>query len=184
MSLTGIGVLLIGIAFLILSIYLARVLKNTASILEGVGRTVDHLPNQLDDVLHETGKMIQNSNDTLADVNEKLGTLTPLFQIVGDVGESTRKLASSANDIAGAVKKKAQSVDEETRNKRLDGLYGASALVYYVIRNSRNHKKDYMLRPSPSSLYISGEQRVFDIDRMKEEAKEAAREGKYVISDK
>ncbi|MCM3710987.1 DUF948 domain-containing protein [Sporosarcina luteola] len=182
MSLTGIGVLLIGIAFLILSMYLARVLKNTASILEGVGRTVDHLPNQLDDVLHETGKMIQNSNDTLADVNEKLGTLTPLFQIVGDVGESTRKLASSANDFAGSIKKKTQSVDEDTRNKRLGGLYGTSALVYYAIRNGKERKKGSLKRPS--SLYVSGEQHVFDIDRMKEEAKEAAREGKYVSSDK
>ncbi|MCM3743259.1 DUF948 domain-containing protein [Sporosarcina luteola] len=182
MSLTGIGVLLIGIAFLILSIYLAKVLSNTASILEGVSQTVNQLPNQLDGVLHETGKMIQNSNDTLADVNEKLGTLTPLFQIVGDVGESTRKLASSANDFAGSIRKKGQSIDEETRNKRLGGLYGTSALVYYAVQNGKKRRKGSLLRPS--SLYIAGEQRVFDIDRMKEEAKEAAREGKYVGSDK
>src|SRR5690606_19247158 len=123
MTLTGIGVLLIGIAFLILSIYLARVLNNTASILDGVSRTVEQLPDQLDDVLSETGQIIQSSNDTLADVNEKLGTLTPLFHIVGDIGESTRKLTSSVNDIAVSVKKKTDSIDEETRNKRIGGLY-------------------------------------------------------------
>lgn len=182
MSMTGIGVLLIGIAFLILSIYLAKVLNNTALILEGVGRTVEQLPNQLDNVFNETGRMIENSNDTLADVNEKLGTLTPLFHIVGDVGESTRKLASSVNDFAGSVKKKTDSVDEETRNKRIGGLYGSAALAFYAIWNGEARKKGSLKRPSP--MYISGEQRAFDIDRMKEEAKEAAREGKYIRNDK
>lgn len=182
MSMTGIGVLLIGIAFLILSIYLARVLNNTALILEGVGRTVEQLPNQLDNVLNETGRMIENSNDTLADVNEKLGTLTPLFHIVGDVGESTRKFASSVNDFAGSVKKKTDSVDEETRNKRIGGIYGSAALAFYTIRKSKERKKGSLKRPS--QVYSSGEQRAFDIDRMKEEAKEAAREGKYIHNDR
>ncbi|MGN7387651.1 DUF948 domain-containing protein [Sporosarcina sp. SAFN-015] len=181
MTLTGIGVLLIGIAFLILSIYLARVLNNTASILDGVSRTVEQLPDQLDDVLSETGQIIQSSNDTLADVNEKLGTLTPLFHIVGDIGESTRKLTSSVNDIAVSVKKKTDSIDEETRNKRIGGLYGSAALAFYAIRS--NKEKNGELK-RPSSLYVSGEQRAFDIDRMKEEAKEAAREGKYIVNDK
>lgn len=182
MSLTGVGVLLIGIAFLILSIYLAKVLSNTASILDGVGQTVEKLPDQLDVVLDETGQMIRNSNDTLADVNEKLSTLTPLFHIVGDVGESTRKLTSSVNDIVGSVRKKTESVDEETRNKRLGGLYGSAALAFYAIRNGKERKIGTLNRPT--SLYISGEQRAFDIDRMKEEAKEAAREGKYISNDK
>lgn len=182
MSLSGIGVLLIGIAFLILSIYLAKVLNNTASILKGFGRTVEQLPDQLDEVLDETGQMIQNSNNTLADVNQKLGTLTPLFQIVGDVGESTRKFTSSVNDFAGSIKKKTDSIDKETRNKRLGGLYGSAALAFYAIRNGKELKKGSLKRPS--TLYVTGEQRAFDIDRMKEEAKEAAREGKYIMYDK
>jgi len=180
--LTGIGVLLIGIAFLVLSIYIAKVLNRTASILEGVSDTVEELPDQLDGVLIETGQMIKNSNETLADVNEKLGTLTPLFHIVGDVGESTRKFTSSINDFARSVKKKTNSVDEETRNNRLGGLYGSAALAFYAVRSSKE-RKQRAFNP-PSSLYKSGEQRAFDIDRMKEEAKEAAREGKYINGDK
>ena len=175
MSLTGIGVLLIGIAFLILSIYIARVLNQTASILNGVGRTVEQLPDQLDVALDETGQMIQNSNDALADVNEKLGTLTPLFHIVGDVGEVTRKLTSSVNDFASSVKKKTESVDEETRNKRLGGIYGTAALAFYSICGNKKLDDGHLKRPS--SLYVEGEQRAFDIDRIKEEAKEAARKG-------
>ncbi|WP_252503040.1 DUF948 domain-containing protein [Sporosarcina sp. Marseille-Q4943] len=182
MSLSGIGVLLIGIGFLILSIFLARVLNNIAAILNGVGRTVEQLPDQLDDVLNETGQIIQNSNDTLADVNEKLGTLTPLFHIVGDVGESTRKLASSVNDIAGTIKRKTESVDEETRNKRLGGLYGSAALALYAVNNGMDKKRGSLKRPS--KLYVSGEQRAFDIDRMKEEAREAAMESNYISNEK
>lgn len=175
MTFTGIGVLLIGIAFLILAIFIARVLNRTASIMEGVGRTVGSLPGQLDEVLNETGQLIQNSNETLADVNEKLGTLTPLFHIVGDVGESTRKFTSSVNDFATSIKKKSDSVDEETRNKRLGGLYGTVALAFYAIRSGKETDDRQVQRPS--GFYGKGEQRALDIDRMKDEAKEAAKRG-------
>lgn len=173
MSMTGIGVLLIGAAFLLLSIFIARVLNRTATILDGMGKTVERLPSQLDDVLTETGQMIRNSNDTLADVNEKLGTLTPLFHIVGDVGESTRKLSSSVNDFATSITKKTENVDEETRNKRLGGIYGTTALAFYVVQSRK--KQDEDSSKQPSALYMEGEQRAFDLDRMKEEAKEAVR---------
>lgn len=175
MSLTGIGVLLIGIAFLILSIYIARVLISTATIIKGVGRTVEQLPEQLDDILNETGQMLQNTNATLADVNEKLGTLTPLFYIAEDVGETTIKLTSSINDFSSSIKKKTESTEEETRNKRLGGVYGAAALALYAIRSGNKRNDDDINRLS--KFYIDGEQRAFDIDRMKEEAEEAARKG-------
>ena len=141
MDLTGIGVLLIGIAFLVLAIYLARILNRFAAILEGIDKTVEQLPKQLDDILDETGKLIHNSNDTLADVNEKLGTLTPLFQIVGDVGESTRTLSSSLVDVSKSATKKMGRADEEVQNKKLGGLYGSTALGYYLFRKRKEMKK-------------------------------------------
>ena len=98
MDLVGIGVLLIGIAFLVLAIYFARVLNNLASVISGVDKTVEQLPIQLDKILNESGILLHNSDDTLADVNEKLETLTPYFRIVGDIGESTRTLSSSLVD--------------------------------------------------------------------------------------
>ena len=141
MDLTGIGVLLIGIAFLVLAIFLARILNKVAGVLEGVDKTVEQLPKQLDNILNETGELIHNSNDTLADVNEKLGTLTPLFQIVGDVGESTRTLSSSLVDVSKSATKNMGSKDEAVQNKRVGGLYGSTALGYYLFRKRKELKK-------------------------------------------
>lgn len=141
MDLTGIGVLLIGIAFLVLAIFLARILNKVAAVLEGVNKSVEQFPKQLDHILDETGNLIHNSNDTLADVNEKLGTLTPLFHIVGDVGESTRKLSSSLVDVSKSATKKKGDADEEVQNKRLGGLYGSTALGYYLFQKRKEAKK-------------------------------------------
>ncbi|MBO0589288.1 DUF948 domain-containing protein [Sporosarcina sp. E16_8] len=177
MDLMGIGVLLIGLAFLLLAIYLARVLNNVASILNGVDKTIEQLPTQLDSILKETGDLIQNSNNTLADVNEKLGTLTPLFHIVGDVGESTRILSSSLVDLTASAKKKMSEVDEDKQDKRLGGLYGTAALGFYAMSKNRGAKKQSGVTLG-KNLYSEGEKRKFAIDKMREEAKDAASNGK------
>ncbi|MEK3934588.1 DUF948 domain-containing protein [Sporosarcina sp. FSL W7-1349] len=181
MGLTGVGVLLLGAGFLVLAIFIAKVLNHFSSILEGVNETVDRLPDQLDEVLAETSEMIRHSNDTLADVNEKLGTLTPLFHVAGDVGETTRKLSSSLVDVAEAAKSKVVDIDEEKRNKRLGGLYGTAALGLYAARKRKEAKSGGLKRPR--NLMATGEEKAFDIARMKAEAKEAAREGKYIVQD-
>lgn len=182
MSLTGVGVFLLGAGFLVLAIFIARVLNHFASILEGVNETVDQLPDQLDGVLTETGEMIRHSNETLADINEKLGTLTPLFQVVGDVGETTRKLSSSLVDVTESAKQKVVDMDEEKRKKRLGGLYGTVALSLYAVRKRKDTKKNKSLK-RPRTLMATGKEKAFDIARMKEEARESAREGKYIVQD-
>lgn len=167
MDLTGIGVLLIGIACLLLAIFSAKVLNNFAKVIDGVDQTVQKLPGQLDDILNETGNLIHYSNDTLTDVNEKLGELTPLFQIVGDVGQSTRNLSSSLVDVTASVKKKMDdSGDEAAQNKRLGGIYGSAALSYYVMQKRRELKKGTS-KKTRSKLYNAGEIRALEIEQMK-----------------
>ncbi|HJF32143.1 MAG TPA: DUF948 domain-containing protein [Sporosarcina psychrophila] len=177
MTFTGIGVLLIGIALLVLAIFLARVLNNFASILNGVDKTIEQLPSQLDSILNETGDLIANSNNTLADVNEKLGTLTPLFHIVGDVGESTRTLSSSLVDLTASAKDKMDGADEDKQDKRLGGLYGTAALGFYAMRKKGRIKKKSDVSVG-RNLYREGEKRTLAVNRMKEEAKVAARSKK------
>lgn len=112
MSLTGIGVIFIGIAFLVLAVYLAWTLNNLANILRGIEKTVEHLPDQLDDMFRETGTLINNTNDTISDVNEKLKTLSPLFYIVSDVGEMSRKLTTPLAKFSVSRKKKTEETNE------------------------------------------------------------------------
>lgn len=137
MDYTGIGVLLIGIAFLILAIFLAKILNNIAKILGGVDKTVEQLPQQLDNMLDETGKLLHNGNNTLADVNEKLGTLTPYFHIVGDIGESTRRLSSALVDISQSAKDKSEAGDKEAQNKKMGRAFGSTVLGYYLFRKRK-----------------------------------------------
>lgn len=171
MDLTGLGVLLIGLAFLVLAIFLARVLNSFSNVLGGVEKTLDQLPNQLDGILNETGNLIHQGNNTLTDVNEKLGTLTPLFHIVGDVGETTRTFSSSLVDITAAMKKKRdlEVTDETTENKRLGGLYGSTALSYYLFKKRNFFKFNKKSTPT-SNLYLEGERRSKEIDTIKKEA--------------
>ncbi|MBM7554163.1 DUF948 domain-containing protein [Thalassobacillus pellis] len=137
MDLVGIGVLIIGIAFIILAIFLAKVLVNLSKVLSGVNKTVQKLPDQLDDVMKETGQLLNKSNDTLADVNEKIRTLSPLFYIVGDIGESSRKLSSSLVDVTMSWKKTTSEGKETAHRQDLGGLYGAVALGYYFTQKRK-----------------------------------------------
>ncbi|MYL34566.1 DUF948 domain-containing protein [Pontibacillus yanchengensis] len=141
MDFVGIGVLLIGIAFVILAIFLSRTLNRLSSVLKGVDQTVEKLPNQLDEVMKETGQLIHNSNDTLADVNKKIAALSPLFYIVGDIGESSRKLSSSLADATNSMKKDTKEGRETADRSDLNGLYGALALGYYFTQKRKTLKE-------------------------------------------
>lgn len=130
MDYLGIGVLIIGIAFAIVSIFLIKALNNLAGVLNGVRKTVDQLPDQLDSVMKETTGVLHHSNDTLAEVNEKIRALSPLFYIVGDIGESSRKLTSSLVDMTHSLKQTTHE-GEQKINEEGWRVYGALALTYY-----------------------------------------------------
>ena len=166
MDLIGIGVLLMGIACLVLAIYVARVLNNFANVIGGIDKTVDQLPGQLDNILNETGNLLQHSNETLTDVNEKLGTLTPLFHIVGDIGESTRTLTSSLVDVTKSAKSKMDKTDPSLQSKRLGGVYGSIALSYYLYQNRQELKKGIMKKPD-NRLYNVGKRKALALEQMK-----------------
>ncbi|SFK08188.1 Uncharacterized protein YoxC, contains an MCP-like domain [Halobacillus dabanensis] len=131
MDYLGIGVLIIGIAFAIVSIFLIKALNNLAGVLTGVRKTVDQLPDQLDSVMKETTGVLHHSNDTLADVNEKIRALSPLFYIVGDIGESSRKLTSSLVDMTYSLKQTTHEGEQKINEEGWRGIYGALALTYY-----------------------------------------------------
>ncbi|KGX87217.1 DUF948 domain-containing protein [Pontibacillus litoralis] len=141
MTLLGIGVLIIGIAFFILVIYLSKTLNQLANVLDGVHKTVDQLPEQLDSVMKETGQLLNKSNDTLEDVNTKLAALSPLFYIVGDIGESSRKLSSSLVHVTESMKQSTKEGKDVANNHNLNGLYGAIALGYYIMQKRNILKK-------------------------------------------
>ncbi|MGR9048170.1 DUF948 domain-containing protein [Halobacillus faecis] len=140
MDFLGIGVLIIGIAFAIVSIFLIKALNNLAGVLGGVKKTVDQLPEQLDSVMKETTGVLHHSNDTLADVNEKIRALSPLFYIVGDIGESSRKLTSSLVDMTYSLKQTTHEGEQKINEEGWRGVYGALALTYYFSQKRKAMK--------------------------------------------
>lgn len=140
MTLVGIGVLLIGIAFLILAIFLGHLLNNLAGVLGGIDKTLEQFPNQLDDMMKETTDIIRESNTTLADVNEKMAQLTPLFYVVGDVGNATRKFTSSLVDVTETMKEKTEKGKGIADKNKLGGLYGTFAFGYYLLKRRQQMK--------------------------------------------
>ncbi|MFC7063054.1 DUF948 domain-containing protein [Halobacillus seohaensis] len=141
MDYLGIGVLIIGIAFAVLSIFLMKTLNNLANVLKGVDRTVEKLPEQLDGVMSQTSEVLHTSNDTLVDVNEKIRALSPLFYIVGDIGESSRRLTSSLVDMTSSMKKSTSTGEEKVKEKDASGLYGAVALGYFLTQKRKAVKE-------------------------------------------
>ncbi|WP_101841875.1 DUF948 domain-containing protein [Halobacillus sp. Marseille-P3879] len=141
MDFLGIGVFIIGIVFAIVSIFLMKTLNNLANVLNGVDKTVEKLPEQLDQVMTQTSDVLHTSNDTLADVNEKIKALSPLFYIVGDIGESSRKLTSSLVDVTASMKKNTENGETKVKEKDVSGLYGAVALGYYLTQRRKALKE-------------------------------------------
>ncbi|SFE71939.1 DUF948 domain-containing protein [Alteribacillus iranensis] len=141
MDLVGISVLIIAIAFVVLVIFLIRALNNLSNVLNGVNETVEKLPDQLDEVMKETGTVIHNSNDTLADVNEKLRALNPLFYILGDAGEASRKLSSSLVDVTKSMKQNTEEGKEKVDKRDLGGIYGVASLAYFLFQKRKALKE-------------------------------------------
>lgn len=139
--LTGIGVIIIGVALLIMAVFVAHALNNLAGVLKGVEKTVESLPEQLDDIFKETGSLIGESNNTLADVNDKLEQLSPLFYIVGDVGNVTRRFSSSLVDATNSMKAKTETGKDIANANQLGGLYGGFALGYYWWKKRKEMKQ-------------------------------------------
>lgn len=140
MNLVGFSVLIIAIAFAVLVIFLIRTLTHLNSVLHGVNETVEKLPDQLDEMMKETGAVIHQSNDTLADVNEKLRALSPLFYIIGDAGEASRKLSSSLVDLTMSMKKSTEEGKESVQKRDLGGIYGALSLAYFLYQKRKTLK--------------------------------------------
>lgn len=141
MTLVGIGVIIIGVALLILSIFIAHTLNNLANVLKGVDKTVEQLPEQLDGIMKQTGEMISESNQTLVDLNDKVRHLSPLFYVIGDVGNITHKFTSSVANVTETLQTKTEEAKDVAKENKIGGLYGTFALGYYWLKNRKRNER-------------------------------------------
>lgn len=142
----GIGVLLIGVALLILVIVLIKPLSRLSNVLASVQKTTDDLPEKLTDVTGQAKTVLQTGNETIANVNDQVHQVSPVFHVVHDIGEASRELTSAALDKTMAFKQQTSDAKDFSQRKKYEGLYGLLSLIYYF-----SQKKDALKKTLPTS---------------------------------
>lgn len=138
----GFGVLIIGIAFSVLVVILIKPLNKLTVVLEGLEKTTDRLPTALDDGVTQAHKAFQNVNDTLAEVNEQVKSVQPVFHIIKDAGEASQQLTAVAVEKTMSFKQKTSAAEAFTTQKRYQGLYGILSFVFYLSRRKKDLQKN------------------------------------------
>ncbi|MFS0687655.1 DUF948 domain-containing protein [Sporosarcina sp. 179-K 8C2 HS] len=128
----GIGVLIIGIAFAFLTLLLIKPLRKLTDTLDGVRQTTDRLPLLVDDLSKHTTEVMQSSNETIANVNNQVKEVSPLFHIIGDTGEATRKLTLAALEKTNEIKTNTSHASDFTKREKYEGIYGILSFIFYL----------------------------------------------------
>lgn len=131
------GILIIGVAFLLLVIVLIKPLSKLAILLTSVQKTTDHLPEKVSNITTEATTVLKTSNETIAGVHQKMNDMNPVFHIIRDVGEASRQLTSTAVEKTIAFKQQTSDAKDFTDRKKYEGLYGLLSLLFYF-----SQKKD------------------------------------------
>lgn len=128
----GIGVLIIGIAFAILVIFLLKPVTQLASVLGSLQETTDQLPKVLDDITNQATTVLKASNTTLENVNQQVTDISPLFHIIGDVGKEAEMLTSAALDKTTSFKQQTTGSKEFATNKKYEGIFGLLSFLFFL----------------------------------------------------
>lgn len=136
----GIGVLLIGIALVVIAVVLIKPLNKLSDVLESVKHTTDKLPDTLTDITGQTKEILHTTNATIGNVNAQIKEVTPLFQIVGEVGEASREVTSAALDKSIHFKQQTADASQFTQKKQYQGLYGLLTMAYFMVERKKEMK--------------------------------------------
>ncbi|PRO66220.1 DUF948 domain-containing protein [Alkalicoccus urumqiensis] len=128
----GIGVLVLAIAIFIGVLFLRPVLTKLAETLGNTAETVSTLNKSLGEITSETTLILYNTNETLVDVNDKIGKLNPLFDIVHDTGEAAHHLTATMASYTSVKHDRAQEGVNYINKKDLEGILRGAAFVYYL----------------------------------------------------
>ena len=131
----GIGVLIIGLAFLLLVIVLIKPLAKITVVLNSLQKTTDTLPRTLTTLTEQTTTIMRTSNKTIENVNEKVTEISPVFQLVGEIGEASRVVTAKALNKTEAFKQQTSDTKTLTQRKKYEGLYGLLSLLFILSKN-------------------------------------------------
>ncbi|SDN79927.1 DUF948 domain-containing protein [Alkalicoccus daliensis] len=128
----GIGVFILAIAIFVGVLLLIPVLKKLTDTLGNTADTVSTLNKSLGEITSETTLILYNTNETLVDVNDKIGKLNPLFDIIHDTGEAAHHLTGTLASYTSVKHDRAESGISFIDRKNLEGIMRGAAFIYYL----------------------------------------------------
>ncbi|MFC4025595.1 DUF948 domain-containing protein [Oceanobacillus longus] len=138
----GIGLIIIGIAFMALVVFLIKPLNNLAGVFSSLQKTTDELPKTVDEITLQATKTMSTSVETLYQVNNQVKELSPLFHIVGDAGRATNQLTTTMVNAVDDMKVNTQNGNDFATRKNLEGFYGALTLGYILFQKNKEMKNE------------------------------------------
>lgn len=107
------SVALIAIAFLVLVIYVSKMLKSLRETLKSVSKTLEGLETQLEGVTTETTALLQKTNALADDLKYKSESLNSVVDAVKDVGTTVSKFNGTLQDISHSFDKQVEESKEK-----------------------------------------------------------------------
>ena len=141
----GIGVLIIGIVFGVLTLFLIKPIRKLTDVLNDVKQTTNRLPEVVEDLTMQTTEVMKTSNATIANVNEQVKEVSPFFHIIGDTGEATRKLTLDLLGKTNNFKTQTNLASDFTKREKYEGIYGILSFILFLSERKnkmKNHKSD------------------------------------------
>lgn len=133
-----IAALIAAIAFLILVIWIGWFLSKTVKSLNTTVSQLSKLTDDADNLSRELEDVLSNTNQLLADVNDKAEKLDPAIQAVADVGQSVSDVNNASRQLVEKINSRANS----RSSRMINGLSKMAFMMAGHFRNKRNERKE------------------------------------------
>lgn len=141
MTATGVGVLLLGIGFIVLSLLSILIIVKLSNLINSVNRSVEALPKQMNGIISESNRMIRNSNQMIDDLTEKSEALNPVVDYAGELGTLSIKPTSSLVSLSGKLKNKVDNGSKKVNPNVKRNAVGSILIGYQLFRKQKELKR-------------------------------------------
>ena len=119
--------LVVAVAFAVLVAYLSyffvhltQTVKQVSQIVQEAQKTLVVLRKDVDSLSVETQGLLNKSNQLMEDVNQKVAKIDPLFEAVGEVGESISGVNDTTRNFLSALTKKNENKVDQLKQRCQD----------------------------------------------------------------
>ncbi|HEY0827996.1 MAG TPA: DUF948 domain-containing protein [Bacilli bacterium] len=141
-----ISVALIAVSFAALVIYGIVTLKSVRTSLDQANDTLREIRQDAKDVIKESTRLMQNTNQIVANIQGKLHSADPIFRSIQDVSEAVHEVTSSVRQASTAVSQTLTHSVNEAVHRKENILVETIGVVSFAINRylkwqaSRNNK--------------------------------------------